>query len=78
MLLGTYILITVIRNFIEPKLVSKEFGVHPLITLIAMFAGFKLLGVIGLLLGPISLMALRCIFAKQIERGIFKDLFAEN
>lgn len=78
LLIGTYILITVIRNFIEPKLVSDEFGVHPLITLVAMFAGFKLLGVVGLLLGPISLMALRCIFAKQIERGIFKDLFAEK
>ena len=78
LLIGTYIAITVIRNFIEPKLVSDEFGVHPLITLIAMFAGFKLLGVVGLLLGPISLMALRCIFAKQIERGFFKDLFAEK
>lgn len=78
LLIATYITITVIRNFIEPKLVSDEFGVHPLITLVAMFAGFKLLGVIGLLLGPISLMALRCIFAKQIERGFFKDLFAEN
>jgi predicted PurR-regulated permease PerM len=43
-----------------------------------MFSGFKLLGVVGLLLGPISVMALRCIFAKQIERGIFKDLFAEQ
>ena len=78
LLLGTYIAITVIRNFIEPKLVSDEFGVHPLITLIAMFAGFKILGVVGLLLGPISLMVLRCIFGKQIERGIFKDLFAEK
>lgn len=78
LLIGTYIAITVIRNFIEPKLVSDEFGVHPLITLIAMFAGFKLLGVVGLLLGPISLMTLRCIFGKQIERGIFKDLFAEK
>lgn len=78
LLIGTYIAITVIRNFIEPKLVSDEFGVHPLITLIAMFAGFKILGVVGLLLGPISLMVLRCIFNKQIERGIFKDLFAEK
>lgn len=74
----TYLAITIIRNFIEPKLVSSEFGIHPLITLIAMFAGFKLLGVVGLLLGPISLMVLRCIFHKQIQKGIFKDLFVEN
>ncbi|MBQ8299104.1 MAG: sporulation integral membrane protein YtvI [Clostridia bacterium] len=71
----TYIAITVIRNFIEPKLVSKQFGIHPLITLMAMYAGFRTVGVVGLLLGPIMLMILRCIFDKQIERGLFKDMF---
>ena len=36
-----YIIILIIRQLIEPKLVSKQFGVHPLITLFAMYAGFK-------------------------------------
>ncbi len=74
----TYIVIFIIRQFIEPKLVSKQFGIHPLITLFAMYAGFKVAGVFGLILGPITLMILKCIFAKQLDRGLFKDLFDEK
>lgn len=74
----TYFIIYIIRQFIEPKLVSKQLGIHPLITLFAMYAGFRAAGVFGLILGPITLMALKCIFAKQLEKGFFKDLFDEK
>lgn len=77
-LLITYGTIFCIRQFMEPKLVSKQFGIHPLVTLFAMYAGYKSAGVFGLILGPILLMTLRCIFAKQIERGFFKDIFEER
>lgn len=77
-LLITYGAIFCIRQFMEPKLVSKQFGIHPLVTLFAMYAGYKSAGVFGLILGPILLMTLRCIFAKQIERGFFKDIFEER
>ena len=56
----------------------EENGVHPLITLFAMYAGFKVAGVFGLILGPIGLMILKCLFEPQLERGLFKDLFDEN
>ena len=68
----------IIRQFLEPKLVSKQFGIHPIITLFAMYAGFKAAGVFGLILGPIGLMIIKCIFATQIENGLFKDLFDEK
>ena len=77
-LLITYGVIFVFRQFIEPKLVSKQFGIHPLITLFAMYAGYRTYGVFGLILGPIILMVLRCLFAPQIEKGLFKDLFEEK
>ena len=77
-LLIIYGAIFCIRQFMEPKLVSKQFGIHPLVTLFAMYAGYKSAGVFGLILGPILLMTLRCIFAKQIERGFFKDIFEEK
>lgn len=77
-LLITYGFIFVFRQFIEPKLVSKQFGIHPLITLFAMYAGYRTYGVFGLILGPIVLMVLRCLFAPQIEKGLFKDLFEEK
>lgn len=74
----TYVIIFIIRQFLEPKLVSNQFGIHPIITLMAMYAGFRFLGFAGMILGPIALMALKCIFSKQIDRGLFKDLFDEK
>lgn len=72
-----YIVITVVRQLIEPKIVSHNIGVHPIITLLAMFIGFKIFGVIGLIFGPITVFILKGIFAKQLERGFFKDIFGK-
>lgn len=74
-LLVLHLSIFIIRQFLEPKLVSDQFGVHPIVTLIAMYTGFKIIGFSGLLIGPIVLMILRCIFKDQIKVGIFKSLF---
>ena len=73
-----YLITLTVRQTIEPKLVSKQLGVHPIITLFAMYAGFKIFGFIGLIFGPIILMVLRGIFAKPLEKGLFKDLFDEK
>lgn len=74
----TQCIIYCIRQFTEPKLVSKQFGIHPIITLFAMYAGYRLAGVFGLLLGPITLMILKSIFAAQLDKGLIKDLFDEK
>lgn len=69
------IIMSVVREIIEPKLVSKNIGVHPIFTLIAMYTGFKLIGVIGLLIGPIVLIIVKNIFANLIDQGVFKTIF---
>ena len=63
------IIMSVVRQFLEPKLVSKNIGVHPIFTLIAMYTGFKFMGVIGLLLGPIILIIVKNIFASLYGNG---------
>ena len=40
-----------------------------------MYTGFKILGVIGMLLGPIILIILKNIFATMIDDGVFKSIF---
>ncbi len=47
--------ITVVRNVIEPRIVGRQVGLHPLFTLIAMFVGTKLFGFLGLILLPVGL-----------------------
>lgn len=57
------------------KVISGQIGIHPIFTLIAMYTGFKILGVIGMLLGPIILIILKNIFATMIDDGVFKSIF---
>ncbi len=47
--------ITIVRNIIEPKIVGRQVGLHPLLALIAMFVGTKLFGIVGLFLLPLTL-----------------------
>lgn len=51
-LMVLYGIITVIQNVIGPRILSKQIDMHPLAAIMAIFAGIKLLGWIGILLGP--------------------------
>ena len=53
-----YVFSVVVRNIIEPRIVGKQIGLHPLVTLVGMFIGLKLFGVIGLFGIPIALSIL--------------------
>ena len=66
---------SVIKQFLEPKFVSKQMGMHPIFTLLGMYTGFKLFGVIGLLLGPIIFLIIREVFSNNVNKGILKDFF---
>ena len=72
------IIMSIARQVLEPKLVSKNIGVHPIFTLIAMYTGFKFIGIIGLLIGPIVLIIIKNIFASLIDQGVFKSIFERN
>ena len=58
-LLLVYVIITVVRNILEPKIVGGQLGLHPIVTLASMFAGVELLGVVGLFGFPILLSLLK-------------------
>ena len=50
-----YLVILVVRNMLEPRIVGKQIGLHPLATLAALFLGLKLLGLVGLIIFPVAL-----------------------
>jgi len=58
-LLIIYLTVTVIRNIIEPKIVGSQIGLHPVVTLVSLFVGAQLFGIIGLFGFPITLSLLR-------------------
>lgn len=53
-----YLVITIIRNTMEPKLVGKQIGLHPLATMISLYVGLKIIGFWGMLIFPTSLAVL--------------------
>ena len=56
-ILALYGAIWLIRSVLEPKLVGKGLGIDPLLTLLSIYAGWRLLGIAGMLLAPIFTMA---------------------
>lgn len=74
-ILVLWAVMSIIRQFIEPKIVSGHIGIHPIFTLIAMYTGFKFIGILGLIIGPILLIILKNIFATFIDKGLFKSIF---
>lgn len=58
-LIVLYIVITVVRNIVEPKVIGKAAGVHPLIMLAAVFFGLKLFGAAGIIILPAYLIVLK-------------------
>ena len=68
-----WIIMSVVRQFLQPKIVSGKIGIHPIFTLIAMYTGFKVIGIMGMLVGPIVLIVLKSIFSNRLEQGITKS-----
>ncbi len=53
-LLGIYAAAALIRSVLEPRLVGRQLGLDPLVTLFALYAGYKLAGLAGMLLAPMA------------------------
>ncbi len=72
--LGLAILYTVVivqRQLMEPKILSSSIGLDPLATLVAIFVGFKILGFLGLILGPIVLVIIRTLYKLHILHDVW-------
>lgn len=63
-LLGTYALVWLVRSILEPKLLGKELGLDPLVTLLSIYAGYRLLGLVGMLLAPLIAVILTKLMAE--------------
>lgn len=63
-LLLLYVVCSFTRSALEPRLVGRQLGLHPLLTLMAFYVGFRLFGVLGMVLLPVL-----AILAKQLLSG---------
>ncbi len=68
-----YLVISVVRNIIEPKIISKKVGISPLFTLISMFLGLKLAGVAGMIVLPLITIVTINYYKQQIDMERLND-----
>ena len=52
-LLVLYLVITVVRQTLEPKIIGSQVGLHPIVTLLCIYAGAQLIGVVGIFAFPV-------------------------
>jgi sporulation integral membrane protein YtvI len=64
-LLILYLIVFIIRQFIEPKIVGDQLGLNPLLTLVSMYIGFLAIGVLGLVVMPIVVTVLADLQRKK-------------
>lgn len=65
-LLIHYAIITIVRKVIEPKILSESIGISALSTLASMYIGFRLVGAIGLFLGPFVII----LYQAMVKAGL--------
>lgn len=60
-LLGIYGVVFLTRQLLEPKVLSVNINLHPLITMFGVYVGLQLFGVPGMILGPIVMVFIKAI-----------------
>lgn len=73
-----YVIILFVRQLIEPKVLGKQIGVHPLFTLAGMYIGLKLWKVPGMFIGPLAIVSLKYIFEGILKADTFKQWVERN
>lgn len=58
-----------IRNVLEPKFLGAQMGVSPLLTLLSIYVGYRICGVVGMILLPILTMLAAEVLATRREQA---------
>ena len=61
------------RELLEPKLIGGRLGILPVVILASVYAGVKLYGFGGILLGPLSVLLIRELW-RQVDAAAEKEL----
>lgn len=60
-ILALYLVITIVRNIVEPKLVGRQMGLSPVVMLPCMLVGLKMFGIVGLFVIPFGVAFIKSL-----------------
>lgn len=64
-LAALWLIITVVRSAVEPRIIGDSIGISPILSLVAAYAGFKAFGVLGMILAPVAAAVARSIWSAK-------------
>ena len=67
---GNIVSIEIVRNFVEPKLISVKLELHPVFTLAGVYVGGKLFGITGIFAMPLAMMIFRRLRTQKTDEAI--------
>lgn len=63
--------VTLLRSMLEPRLIGRQLGLSPLVTLGALYAGYRVWGILGMILAPVLVItAGELLSMARGEKGI--------
>ncbi len=62
-LIVLYVVIFITRQVVEPRILGNNLGIHPIATLMAIYIGLRLFGILGLIIGPVIVVIAISFFA---------------
>lgn len=65
-LLILYLIITIGRQLLQPKILSSQIGLSPLLTLISIYLGLKIFGFLGIIIGPLIVIITIAIVQSEV------------
>ncbi|MGN0485261.1 MAG: AI-2E family transporter [Lachnospiraceae bacterium] len=61
-----YLICSLLRNALEPRLIGHRLGVHPLVVMSSMYAGICIYGISGVILGPLSIFLIVQLYKSKL------------
>ncbi len=75
-LMAIWGVIALFRRVMEPKFVGDQTGLSPILSLVSIYVGMKLAGVLGMVFGPVILLVMLNLAGMGMFRGVRLDLEA--
>ncbi|MCL2373524.1 MAG: sporulation integral membrane protein YtvI [Defluviitaleaceae bacterium] len=66
-LMVIYGIITIARQVMQPKILGAQMGAHPLASLMSIYVGFRIFGLLGLIIGPALMMIFIAIREANVD-----------
>ena len=73
LLLATYICCMIAREYLEPKYISAKTGISPVLTLLGIYVGIRLLGIGGIFLGPLYILIVKILYEELLTESCLRQ-----